>query len=106
MQGMPSHGGGAVVAPPALTVYRAREFKDEMLAALDRATLLELDLSRVEEIDVAGLQLLLLAKREAERRGKAVVLSHHSPAALEIIDFCNLAGHFGDPLLVTSPRAD
>ena len=60
----------------------------------------EIDLSGVSEIDSAGLQLLLLAKREAERYANPLRLTGHSRAVLEVLDLCNLAGYFGDPVLI------
>lgn len=92
----------SVVLPLAeMTVYRAQELKDQLLAALDASPALELNLACVDEMDLAGLQLLILAKREATRQGKSLTLTHHSPVVMQIIDFCNLAGLFGDPLLIT-----
>lgn len=93
-------GAAALVVADDMTVYAARERKEELLSALAGATALELDLSKVAAIDIAGLQLLMLAKREAIRQGKALRFANHSPAVVEIIDFCNLAGPFGDPLLI------
>ncbi len=100
-------GTGATVLAVAddMTVYSARERKEELLSALTASTELELDLSAVTAIDVAGLQLLILLKREAAARGKALRLSNHSPAVVETIDFCSLAGLFGDPMLIAAERA-
>jgi anti-anti-sigma factor len=87
-----------------LTIYSAAEDLKGLLRALDRAASLEIDLSQVSEMDTAGLQLLLLVKREADRRGKAMRLVAHSAAALGVLDAYNLIGHFGDPVLVASAR--
>jgi len=88
-----------------MTVYSARERKEELLSALTASTELELDLSAVTAIDVAGLQLLILLKREAAARGKTLRFSNHSPAVVETIDFCGLAGLFGDPMLIAAEQA-
>ena len=54
-----------------LTIYHALAQKALLLAALDGADELELDLAQVSEIDTAGLQLLILLKKEAQRAGKS-----------------------------------
>lgn len=51
-----------------MSVYRAAELKQQLLEQLEMSPQLELDLSAVSEIDTAGLQLLLLARREARAR--------------------------------------
>ena len=53
-----------------MTIYQAQAQKDLLLSALAGTDSLELDLSRVAEIDTAGLQILMLVKREAARGGK------------------------------------
>mgnify|MGYP002685550585 CR=1 FL=1 len=63
---------------------------------------LELDLSQVAEIDTAGLQLLILAKREAAHLNKDLSIVAHSPAVRQTLDFCNLTAFFGDPVIITA----
>ncbi len=89
-----------------LTIYHAEALKAQLLEALGAAPALELDLSRVAEIDSAGLQLLLLAKRESLREGRRLSIVAHSPAVQETMDFLNLAGYFGDPLVIQARQAD
>lgn len=81
-----------------LTIYNAATQKGLLLDRLNDAAGLDLDLSQVGEIDSAGLQLLILAKREANRQGKPLHLIAHSAAVLEVIDFLHLGAFFGDPL--------
>lgn len=85
-----------------MSIYTAAELKAQLLPHLGLAGDLEIDLSQVSELDGAGLQLLLLAKREAARVGATLHLSWHSRAVLEVVDLCNLAGFFGDPLVLSS----
>lgn len=89
-----------------LTVYHTLAQKNTLLDALKGASTLELDLAQVGEIDTAGLQLLLLVKREAARAGKEVRLTGHSPAVRELIEFAHLAAHFGDPMVITAGEAN
>ena len=85
-----------------MTIYEAAAHKRLLLEALGRVAELEVDLSRVSELDTAGLQLLLLAKREAARANKVVRLTAHSAATLDAIDLCRLGGYFGDPVFISS----
>lgn len=85
-----------------LTIYHAMEQKQQLIEALERAEALELDLSQVAEMDTAGLQLLMLAKREAGRMNKQLSIVKHSQVVRQTIDFCNLAAFFGDPVIITA----
>jgi anti-sigma B factor antagonist len=83
-----------------MTIYTALELKDELLSPLGAAHKVELDLAAVSEIDSAGLQLMVLLKTEAKQQGKTLNITSHSPAVLEILEFCDLEGFFGDTVLV------
>lgn len=86
-----------------MTIYHAAEMKGELLPCLEHGTEAEIDLSEVSEMDTAGFQLLLLAKREAASSGKQLRLVAHSPAVLEVLDLFNMVSYFGDPVVM--PRA-
>lgn len=88
-----------------LTIYHALEHKQTLLDALDAASELELDLAKVSEIDTAGLQLLILLKKEAQRTGKRVAIVAHSQAVRKLIDFCHMATELGDPLVIPAHEA-
>ncbi|MDR2838100.1 MAG: STAS domain-containing protein [Azonexus sp.] len=83
-----------------LTIYHALEQKQVLLDALATTDDLELNLAQVTEMDTAGLQLLVLLKKEAQKAGKRVRIVAHSQAVSAIIDFCNMAAEFGDPLVI------
>jgi anti-anti-sigma factor len=87
-----------------LTIYRAAELKAELLEAVQRgaATGTEIDLSGVTELDTCGVQLLMLAKRCAQEQGGALRLMGHSPAVLDAFELFDLAGWFGDPLVIAA----
>ena len=88
-----------------LTIYHALEQKNALLAALANTDELELDLLHVSEIDTAGLQLLVLLKKEAQRSGKTISVVAHSHSVRAVIDFCNLAAELGDPLVIPAAEA-
>jgi anti-anti-sigma factor len=88
-----------------LTIYHALEQKEQLLDALATTGELELNLSQVGEMDTAGLQVLILLKKEALRTGKIVRIVAHSQAVSAVIDFCHLAAEFGDPLIISADPA-
>ncbi|HJV22131.1 MAG TPA: STAS domain-containing protein [Holophagaceae bacterium] len=98
---------GTVVLKPVgeLTIFSAARAKQDFLEALEVHAAPEVDLSAVEEIDTAGVQVLLWAKQEAVRRGRALPFAYHSPAVVEVFDLLNLVGTFGDPILITPSQS-
>ena len=82
-----------------LTIFRAAELKQVLLADPPP---LEIDLSGVTEIDTAGVQLLMLAKKTAQAAGRELRLVAHSPAVIDVFELLNVAAYFGDPLVMAS----
>lgn len=101
----PSGDARRLVLETDLTIYNAAEHKRALLDALGQAKVVELDLARVGEIDSAGLQVLLLAKRESLAAGRDLRIVAHSPAVQELLDFLNVAGYFGDPLVISARKS-
>ena len=89
-----------------LTIYNALAQKQTLLDALATTSELELNLAQVGEMDTAGLQLLILLKKEAQRAGKSVRIVAHSQAVSSVIDFCNMAAEFGDPLIIPASQGN
>ena len=83
-----------------LTIYQIKTLKDKVFAALQQGSGLELDLQAVTQMDTAGFQLLVLAKRESQRLGRTLRIIAHSPAVREVIEFYNMAAFFGDPVVI------
>lgn len=74
-----------------MTIYTCGELKShllEQLAAHPDTT--ELDLSRVIEIDTAGLQLLLMARRGFRESGRELRVINPSRAVSEVLELCRL----------------
>ncbi|MCR5885121.1 STAS domain-containing protein [Rhizobacter sp. J219] len=84
------------------SIYRAAELKPVLLQAIEASPELEIDLSGVTEFDTAGVQLLLLAKREAAGKGHELRLVRHSAVVVDVLQLLDLAAHFGDPLVVAA----
>ena len=87
------------------TIYQAAELKQTVLSALKQGTTLEVDLSGITEIDTAGVQILLLAKRTAQARNGELRLAGHSAAVLEVLDLLDLIPYFGDAVVMPNPTA-
>ncbi len=83
-----------------LIIYNADEVKRRLIDGIRGNEVLELDLSRVGEMDSAGFQLLALAKQESHHAGHTLRIVRHSPAVREIIEFFNMVAFFGDPLVI------
>lgn len=83
-----------------MTIYNAGEVKKQLMSSLQNASILELDLSHVGEMDTAGFQLLVLAKRESLRLGHTLRIIAHSLNVREVIDFYNMDAFFGDPMVI------
>ena len=91
---------GRLTLQDDLTIYNAIESKRQLIEAVRATNTLELDLSQVHEMDSAGFQLLVLAKREALSLGRNLRIIAHSPAVLEVIEFYNMVAFFGDPVVI------
>jgi anti-anti-sigma factor len=83
-----------------LNIYTASEQKEELLNLLDDARELEIDLSKVAEMDSAGLQILIMLKQEAERQDKQLRLINHSQAVFEVFELLDVSSVFGDPVVI------
>ncbi|MDH5613047.1 MAG: STAS domain-containing protein [Gammaproteobacteria bacterium] len=94
-----------VVIENDMTIYDVAEQKKQLIKSLKKLKkneLMEIDLSNVNEMDTAGLQVLILLKKTAVKENKIVLLVAHSPASLDVIDHYNLAAYFGDPVIISS----
>jgi len=88
-----------------LTIYDVLEAKAQLVTALDEGPRLQLNLGGLEELDTAGLQLLVWLKQEARRSNKSLSLFAHSPAVVAVFDLLQVTRLFGDPILIAPPVA-
>jgi anti-anti-sigma factor len=93
-------GAAHLILDGPMTIYNANEIKAQLMNGLQAAPIVELDLSHVNEMDTAGFQLLVMAKRESQRQGHTLRIVAHSPAVREVIDFYNMDAFFGDPMVI------
>lgn len=84
-----------------LTIYNAVELKKGLLKYLKSSHQLEIDLSHVDELDTAGLQVLACAKKDAANNNVPFSLVNHSSSVIEVLDLYNMTSYFGDPVLIS-----
>lgn len=87
------HGDLQKIQPvPSLTVFQATAIKTWLLQQLEaRPEGMVLDLSEIDEIDTAGVQLLLMIKREAQARSCSVVLDSPSETVRDVFHLLGLS---------------
>lgn len=79
----------------SLTIYEVTEFRDGLLPFVKEAMEYRMDLSETEEIDTAGVQLLIALYKQADLAGGRLRLAAVSPkveATLRILNLPFLAG--------------
>lgn len=81
-----------------MTIYEAAADKQVLLSALAKAKEFDVDLSSLREMDTAGLQLLILLKRESLRLGTVMRLVGHSSAIRDVLETYNMTAYFADPV--------
>ena len=89
-----------------LTIYTAEQQRKRFVEFLASGDELEMSLAKVDEIDTAGLQLLILLKHEAAQANKSLQFVMHSSAVLDVLELINLTSVFGDPLLLVGSEGD
>jgi anti-anti-sigma factor len=86
-----------------MTIYRAAEIKQTLLTPIVESAVVEFNLSKVTELDSAGVQLLMLAKRTAQTKHGDVRLVALSPAVLDVMQLLDLGSYFRDASAI-APR--
>ncbi|MCG8612333.1 MAG: STAS domain-containing protein [Pseudomonadales bacterium] len=80
-----------------MTVDQIKGQRDLFLQSLTFGQHIGLDLMMVSEMDSAGLQLLILLKREAELRGQKVHIAAQSMEVTDMLDLCGMTDAFAPP---------
>jgi anti-anti-sigma factor len=78
-----------------LTIYHAADLKQALLPFAAEGGAWTLDLSGVTDVDSAGIQVLLAARRTLAARGAALRLTACSPAAQAVFSLYGIAAAFG-----------
>ncbi len=74
------------------TIYSVNEAVQVLRNAMAEATRVEVDLSKVSEMDSAFCQTLIAAQRQGERDGKQVVVVKHSDISEEMVRYYKSMG--------------
>ena len=82
---LPAHG----------TTVTAEELRAHLVGETDRNGAIEIDASQVESIGQAVLQLLVAARAEASRGAQDFRITNPSPAFIDRVNRCRLAGAIG-----------
>ena len=77
-----------------LTIYVVNELKQALSEQLDQYTGFELSLADVEEVDSAGIQLLLALAAELKRQEKSFKLTAMSAAVEKLIENYGVSNRF------------
>jgi len=83
-----------------LNIYSSPAFVEELRSLYGSFDKIALDLAGVAEIDTAGIQVLVAAKKESVRRSKTLKIVNHSPVVIRLIDLLGLIGFFGDKIKI------
>jgi len=95
-----SDGVARLAIDGEMTIYRAADLKQQLVEAVRKSAVLEVDLAGISEFDTAGLQVLMVAKQAAAAAGHQLHLVAHSAAVIEIFEMLDVGGFFGDALLM------
>lgn len=90
-----------------MTIFVAQELREAIMPIISGKSEgeIEIDLSRVTEVDAAGMQLMVSVKLEAILRGKTLRYTGHSKPIMDMIDLCDLGEFFGDQVIIGSVAA-
>jgi anti-sigma B factor antagonist len=106
-QGEPAAAPNRLCIDGEMTLPRALALRDLLLEALEKSiSQLDVDLSGVRELDTAGVQVLLLAKRTALGCGKELRLAGQNDAVMDVLELLHLDSYFGEPEFVLFDSED
>jgi anti-anti-sigma regulatory factor len=85
----------SLVVPDSVTVRSARQFAGILSAEYDTERDLDLDLSALNEVDLAFVEILYAARDQWTRAGRDLRLTH--PAGGAVVRLLERAGFLTDP---------
>jgi anti-sigma B factor antagonist len=93
--GKPKRDVARLALDGELTIARAAELKSQLVPPLAQGGALEIDLSKVTELDTAGVQLLLLAQRTAAANDVELRFVGHSRVVANVVALLGLGTLLG-----------
>ncbi|BEV07527.1 MULTISPECIES: STAS domain-containing protein [unclassified Methylophilus] len=88
-----------------LNIYNAAETMAQVKAELSKTLPLHLELAEVDEVDAAGLQILMAIRLHALSHGVDFQLANPSDAVMDLIELSDTAGFFGITQVLTEVAA-
>ncbi len=73
-----------------MTIFNAEELKEKMFAGMKDCAAVELDLSKVNEMDTSGFQLLYLASRDSALLNRAFSIKAQGRASENVLELFNM----------------
>lgn len=64
-------------------IEQAHKLRDELLEAFKNNSEIRLDISEVEDIDITGIQMIVAARHEAEKKGKFFCITGKIPDSIK-----------------------
>jgi len=75
-----------------MTIYTCEAVTSQVLCAIaPDATPLRVELEKVTEMDTAGLQVILMARKHAKDLARELTIAKASPAVADVLTLCGLA---------------
>lgn len=83
-----------------MSIYNAKEMKESLDSVMDGTHEVEINLSKVNEIDTVGVQLLMLVKKALAGNDQTLTLTEHSAAVVDVFELMGLVSYFNDPVVL------
>ena len=80
--------------PNEMTIYNAEALRNNVLSALENPQDLHIDLNEVNEIDSAGVQLLIAMAKQCKTQNKTLTLINSSDATSDILKLFGMKDYF------------
>lgn len=84
----------SVAVEGELTIYQVSGYHKDFLNKCSSAETIAIDLSNVEELDAAGVQLLLSLEKQQHNKGGSLSLAGQNQQIVETMEVLNLSAHF------------
>ena len=85
-----------------LTIYQVNEFKKELERVIERASVINMNMANVSEIDTSCFQLLMQAQIACHDNDKQLNFVSISPAIREVMELFGLENYLNEPETSTS----
>lgn len=89
-----------------MTIYNAALIREKLFPVLQDSRDLVIHLANVTEIDSAGVQLLMLAKKDRATNDLTLCLTDHSDAVLDVFELMGLVSYFNDPVVLSGEKGE